>query len=427
MYDMKKTKVNYSHLVYLTIILCVAGFYYKTSYAQSQHDHNIQKNSNNNKVCRNSENFPDLRCALAPSALFDKQGRAWVVWVYAGHVYVSQSNDKGQSFNSPVIVNTTPEKIYAKGENRPKIAFGPKNEIFISWTKKLTQKRFSGDIRFSRSIDGGKHFSNPITVNDHREITSHRFDALIVNKKGDIYVAWLDKRDLLEAKKAGVKYNGAALYYALSTDGGKTFKKNKKIADNSCQCCRVAMAIDKQQLPVIVWRHIFANNIRDHGIVNFSHNNLPNQPIRLSHDNWNIEGCPHHGPAISIASDGIYHMTWFNNAPDRHGLFYANSVDEASSFSIPFSFGNYDKAAAHPHVLSLGDNVYIVWKEFDGKESLLYLIQSTDAGKSWSLPTRLAHTSATSDHPFLLNDKESIHVSWHRSGEKYQLLKLIKK
>ena len=378
------------------------------------------------KKCKSRSDIPTLKCASTTSAHFDKQGTLWVAWYSAGHIYISRSHDKGQTFDQPVTVNRIPELVYSRGENRPKIAFGPKNEIYLSWTQKLTQKRFSGHIRFSRSLDGGKRFSDPITVNDHREVTSHRFDALIVNKKGDIYVAWLDKRDLLAAKKAGKKYNGAALYYALSTDGGKTFYKNRKIADNSCQCCRVAMAIDKQQLPVIVWRHIYANNIRDHGIVNFSQNGQPNQPIRLSHDNWHIEGCPHHGPAISIANDGIYHMTWFNNAPERHGLFYANSVNEASSFSTPLNFGNYDKAAAHPHVLSLGKNVYIVWKEFDGKESLLYLMQSIDTGKSWSLPIQLENTSAASDHPFLLNDQEIVYVSWHRSGEKYQLLKLLK-
>ena len=421
---MKKTNIIYSQFFYLTIFLSVVGFYYKSSYAQSQHNHSIQKTTSVNKVCNNSGAYPDLRCALAPSVLFDKQGRAWVVWVYADHVYVSQSNDKGQSFNAPVKVNSVPEKIYAKGENRPKIAFGPKNEIFISWTKKITQKRFSGDIRFSRSVDGGKHFSNPITVNDHRKLTSHRFDAMSVNQKGDIYIAWLDKRDLLAAQKAGVKYNGAALYYALSTDDGKTFRKNKKIADNTCQCCRVAMAIDEKQLPVIVWRHIFSDNVRDHGIVNFSKADHANMPLRLSYDNWKIKGCPHHGPAISVTDDGVYHTTWFNNAPESHGLFYANSKNRAANFSKPINFGDYKKSASHPHVLSIDERVYIVWKEFDGKYSSLNLMMSSDAGESWSEPKQVMKTAAVSDHPFLINDEENIYISWHRSGEEYRLIRV---
>lgn len=232
--------------------------------------------------CKKKSLIPSIRCTATTSAHFDKQGILWVAWYASGHVYVSRSSDKGQSFNPPVIVNRSPELVYAKGENRPKLAFGSKGEIYISWTQKLTEKRFSGHIRFARSLDGGKHFSDPITVNDHLGVTSHRFDALAVNEKGDIYIAWLDKRDLLAAKKLNKKYNGAALYYAVSTNAGKSFRKNKKIADSSCQCCRVAMAMNNRELPVIVWRHIYGDNIRDHGIVNFVKRDLAAKPKRLS-------------------------------------------------------------------------------------------------------------------------------------------------
>jgi len=376
------------------------------------------------EVCRNKNAIPTIQCAPTTTAAFDNQGKLWVAWYKTGHIYVSQSDNKGKTFTPPVTVNRIPENVYARGENRPKIAFGIKGEVYLSWTQKLKQKRFSGHIRFSRSIDGGKYFSDPITVNDHLEVTSHRFDALAVNNKGDIYLAWLDKRDLLAAQKVGVKYNGAALYYALSTDGGKTFRKNKKIADNTCQCCRVAMAIDERQLPVIVWRHIFAGNIRDHGIVNFSKADQANKPLRLSYDNWKIKGCPHHGPAISVSNDGLYHTTWFNNAPESHGLFYANSKNRAARFSKALNFGDYKKSASHPHVLSIDERVYIVWKEFDGKYSSLNLMMSSDAGESWSEPKQVMKTAAVSDHPFLINDEENIYISWHRSGEEYRLIRV---
>lgn len=323
-------------------------------------------------------------------------------------------------------MNRSPELVYAKGENRPKLAFGSKGEIYISWTQKLTEKRFSGHIRFARSLDGGKHFSDPITVNDHLGVTSHRFDALAVNEKGDIYIAWLDKRDLLAAKKLNKKYNGAALYYAVSTNAGKSFRKNKKIADSSCQCCRVAMAMNNRELPVIVWRHIYGDNIRDHGIVNFVKRDLAAKPKRLSFDHWKIEGCPHHGPAISIAKDGVYHNTWFNNATERHGLFYANSRDNGVNFSTPLNFGNYENAAGHADVLSLGSNVYMVWKEFDGKQSSVYLKESGDAGSSWSIAKKIAVSSFSSDHPFLTHNGNNVYLSWHRIGEPFKLLSISK-
>lgn len=418
---MQKKNIFFKSFIYL----CLVAVLFISGCAQKMNN-SMHKKAGLPDNCKKNSSIPSIRCASTTSAHFDKQGTLWVAWYASGHVYVSRSNDKGQSFNQPVTVNRIPEFVYARGENRPKMAFGANGEIYLSWTQKLTEKRFSGYIRFSRSIDGGKRFSDPVTVNDHLEVTSHRFDALAVNKKGNIYIAWLDKRDLLAAEKAGKKYNGAAVYYALSTNNGKSFHKNKKIADNSCQCCRVAMAIDNKQLPVIAWRHIFGDNIRDHGIVSFSTPDQAKKFKRLSYDNWYIEGCPHHGPAISIANDDVYHTTWFNNATERHGLFYANSKDQAASFSTPLNFGDYEKSAAHPHVLSRGKQVYIVWKEFDGKKSYLYFKQSNDSGQSWSSPIMLAMASAPSDHPFVISDGKDVYASWHRIGEKYRLLKISK-
>lgn len=377
-------------------------------------------------ACKDPTAIPSLRCAWAPSARFDAHGKLWVVWVYAGHIYISTSTDKGVSFTSPITVNRHPEKIYADGENRPKLAFGPKGEIYLSWTQNLPEKRYSGHIRFSRSTDGGRTFSDPVTVNDHLAVTSHRFDALAVNKKGDIYLAWLDKRDLLAAKKAGQAYNGAALYTALSTDGGRHFQPNKKLMDNTCECCRVAIDIDTDQLPVVLWRNIYGDNIRDHALVKFKGRNQPGTPLRVTHDNWRIEGCPHHGPAISIAGDGVYHLTWFDNASERHGLFYARSKDKAQSLSAPINIGDYQHAAAHADVLSLGRQVFITWKEFDGKQAVLYVQQSNDSGITWSEPKQLARTGGPSDHPFLVRDKQHVYVSWHRQGEEYHLIDVAK-
>ena len=404
------------------LCLCITGFPVNAYSKSGGHKHHAQVA----EACKDTTAPPSLKCAQAPTARFDANGRLWVAWVYGGHVYLSASIDKGRTFNVPVKVNAVAEKIYAKDENRPKLAFGPKGQIYLSWTQKLKEPRFSGHIRFARSLDGGNNFSTPLIVNDHREATSHRFDVMAVNNKGDIYIAWLDKRDLLAAKKAGQAYNGAALYYALSTDNGKRFKPNKKIQDNTCQCCRVAMAMDSDQLPVILWRTIYGDNIRDHALVKFKGRNQAGTPVRASHDNWHIEGCPHHGPAISIADDGIYHLTWFNNAAERHGLFYARATDHGQSFSSPENFGDYHKAAAHADVLSLGQQVYRTWKEFDGKQAMLYVQQSRDGGQHWSTRKQLAATTAPADHPFLVRDKSEVYLSWHRQGEAYRLIRLSK-
>jgi len=358
------------------------------------------------------------RQPLAATATFDAQGRLWLASVKDGHVTVSHSSDLGKTFSAPVAVNPQAEHIAADGENRPKILLAANGHVYVSYTRSM-ETPFAGNVRFSRSVDGGKSFSPPITVNDNLDPFTHRFDAMGINARGQIYIAWLDKRDAAAAHKKGNKYAGIAVYYALSDDEGKSFHPNIKVADHSCECCRIAMAMDTDGYPVIAWRHIYDTNIRDHALVRLDGKMAP---VRLSHDNWAVAACPHHGPSLSIAPDGIYHATWFNNAPERHGLFYAHSDNQGKTFSVPLNFGNYEAQAAHPSVLSLGHRVYLVWKEFDGVNSHIMGMHSADGGSSWSAPDRLASTADVSDRPLLIATNSRAFLSWNSKNEGYRLI-----
>lgn len=360
------------------------------------------------------------RPPLAVATTFDASGKLWQAFVKDGHVMVSQSDNQGKTFSTPVPVNSESELVAAVGENRPKILVGSNGNIYISYTLNL-ETPFAGNIRFSRSVDGGKSFSAPITVNNNLDPITHSFDAMGVNERGQVYIVWLDKRDISIAKKNGEKYNGVAIYYAISDDEGKTFHANIKAADHSCECCRVSMAIDKDGTPIIVWRHIFEKNKRDHAMMRLDGKS---QPIRLSYENWEVDACPHHGPAVSIANDGNYHFVWFSNSTERHGLFYSYTSDQGKHFSRPLNFGNFQAQASHPHVLSLGQRVFIVWKEFDGMATGIYLINSIDGGNLWSTPKKIASTTGASDYPFLVSHGDKNYLSWNTDKEGYRLINL---
>ncbi len=357
--------------------------------------------------------------SFAVTASFDENGKLWLASIRDHHVYVSYSEDHGVTQSASVKVNAEPENILGDGENRPKIIVR-KGVIYISYTQGLA-KPMSGDIRFSRSTDGGKNFSAPLTVNDNREIISHRFDSMAVNGKGHVYVAWLDKRDLSAAQKKGEKYSGSAIYYAMSDDGGISFRRNDKIADHVCECCRTAMAVDTDDYPVVTWRHIYDAAIRDHALVKLNGKMLP---VRLSQENWNVAACPHHGPSLSIATDGIYHAAWFSNAPQQRGLFYAYSTDQGQTFSGALNFGNPEAQPARPYVLSMGSRVYLAWKEFNGESTGILGMLSNDGGKSWSAPRKLASTSDVSDWPFLIAEKNRVYLSWNTKNEGYRLIEI---
>lgn len=365
------------------------------------------------------------RQQLSTSAVFDERGTLWLAQVQDGHVLVSHSADMGKTFSTAVKVNQQPEAVAAGGETRPKIVLAKNGNIYISWTQSLDTP-YAGNIRFSRSVDAGKSFSAPITVNDNLDAITHRFESMGINARGHIYLAWLDKRDAALAKNKGEKYSGIALYSAMSDDEGKSFHPNIKVADHTCECCRIAMAIDNTDTPVIVWRHIFGNNVRDHGLARLDGSSPKNDeatPLRVTFENWEVEACPHHGPALSIVGN-VYHMAWFNLGTERTGLSYAHSADGGETFSTPVSVGNSARQAGHAAVLSLGKNVYLAWKEFDGEVTAIKSMRSQDCGATWGAVQTVAETRDVSDHPLLIANKEQVYLSWSSQQEGFRLIAL---
>ena len=242
------------------------------------------------------------RVELASSATFDAQGVLWAVHKIGGHVMLRRSADAGKSWSAPKPVNAAPEGIGAEGDARPKIAAGTRGELYVTWTKPLA-KPYTGEIRFARSLDGGASFSVPITVHADRQEITHRFDALTVTRDGKLFVAWIDKRDMDAAGKEG-KYRGAAVYFAVSDDRGASFRGDYKLADYSCECCRIGLLPRDDGSVLALWRHVFEPNVRDHALGVMYADGRAGTVWRATFDEWAVDICPHHGPSLAADERG---------------------------------------------------------------------------------------------------------------------------
>ncbi|HEX7634389.1 MAG TPA: sialidase family protein [Noviherbaspirillum sp.] len=365
------------------------------------------------------ESMPVVRVELGSSAAVDARGRLWIVGKEGAgdgqYVVLQVTEDMGKTWSAPMRVQRQPEPVSAEGENRPKIAFGGKDDIYITYTKPLS-KPYTGEIRFARSTDGGKTFSTPLTVHANRGLITHRFESLIVDREGRIYVVWIDKRDREAAAASKRNYAGAALYYAVSEDDGATFRGDYKIADHSCECCRIALALNPQGRPVAMWRHVFEPDARDHALAELTPDGKPGPVRRVTFDDWRIDACPHHGPALAYASDGTRHQAWFDVKGDEGGVFYA-AADASGALGKPLRLGSAQ--AAHPDVAVQGREVVLAWKQFDGKATVILARLSNDGGLTWQ-ERELARTSGASDQPHLLNTASGIVLVWRTRNEGVQ-------
>ena len=347
---------------------------------------------------------------LAIAADFDADGRLWLARAIGKQLWVNRSDDAGRTFSSPVLVNSLPELISADGESRPQIAVVGQ-DVYVSWTQALPQP-FAGHIRFAASHDGGANFGEVRTVNDDTRPITHRFNAMLADRNG-VTLAWIDKRD----GSGRQDYTGAAIYTARSVDGGRSFEANRKLADHSCECCRLGIAADRDGVPVIFWRHIFGRNVRDFALAR-----LGGEVQRASHDGWEIDACPHHGGALAVDDKAGRHIVWFTGAEKTLGLHYRRIDGE--HLGHDFAFGNLDHQAAHPMVATLGDTVQLVWREYDGKLHRIMGMSSHDRGEHWSAPLELANTAGAADDPLVRNGRGGLWLIWNTADDGLRIQKL---
>ena len=362
---------------------------------------------------------PDLGTSVA----IDAQGTIWTVSKEtqngAQFLVVKQSGDTGRTWSAPKRIMEQGEPIVADGESRPKLAFGPKGEIYITYSKPLA-KPYTGDIRFIRSLDGGRGFEPPLTVHVNRDIITHRYDSLAVDPQGRVFIAWIDKRDV-EAKRALKQaYTGAAIYYSVSSDRGATFGGDFKVADHSCECCRISLAVAPDGKVNAMWRHVFAPNVRDHAIAELTPTGAVAAPVRATFDDWRIDACPHHGPALAYAANGTRHQAWFGVKGEEGGVYYASAAPGAP-LGQPVKLGS--DQAAHPALLVDGASIVVAWRQFDGKATAIHGRMSHDGGGSWE-ERELASTTQASDYPHLLSTPKGIVLAWRTQADGMRIVPL---
>jgi hypothetical protein len=390
---------------FLFLLGIVAAFGQPALAAEAEHNHGAMKG-------------PEMlaQAELGAQAAFDAHGVLWAVHKVSDHIAVSRSDDRGQSWSNPVLVTRAPEPTDTGGDARPKIALGREGEIYLTWTKPMAEP-YTGEITFARSLDGGRTFSTPIVVHRDRRVITHRFDTLAVNQDGKVFVAWIDKRDLVDAGNDPKAYSGAAIYFAVSDDRGASFRGDFKVADHVCECCRIALLARDDGTVTAMWRHVFDPNIRDHAIATLSADGKATAVKRVTFEDWRIDACPHHGPSLAADAAGQIHAVWFSGAAEHSGFFYGRLREGGVDGLRRLGSGT----AGHGDVAVDGQRVVVVWKNFaDGRSRILDSV-SADGGKTWR-DGELAAVDGTADYPRLLTEGHRFYVFWNSRDKPLQTL-----
>ena len=387
--------------------------------AQAQMDHSLPMMgaaSIKPAICIGS----GLDCANAATPFLLPDGKLLLAWTANGVVSVAQSSDLGKTFSIPVNIAEHGKSLDIGNDARPQIVSDKRGNVFLAYAF-FKDSNWNAQINTARSTNGGNTFSSPASL--VQDGSSQRFPSVLIRPDDSIFISWIDKRLVAASKRSGVKRLGGSIAYTFSSDGGKTFQAEQFANESSCECCRIGASLDPKNQVAVVYRAIFPGGIRDQASQVIGTKGA--EPIRrVSDDDWKTDACPHHGPSIAVSGTGTFHVAWYTQGSKRSGVFYANSSNQGLRYSKPSRVGSESANVSRPYLLALGQQVWLIWKEFDGTHSLVYMKQSADDGKTWSIPQMISKTSGYSDHPLLINQGSTVFLSWLTRLDGYQLIQI---
>jgi hypothetical protein len=290
-------------------------------------------------------------------------------------LFFASSSDLGDSFDEPQRVNHVAGEVSDHGENSPQLLASPDDAtLYAVWNARDSKDPSVSHVRFSRSAAIRPSWSPALTVNDDAQPASHNFQGAAVGPDGTIYVAWLDGRNRAGSHDSAHgdhsdQFTGGTsdVYLSRSTDGGKTFERNVKIAANICPCCRVSIGFDRGRV-FVAWRQVEAGDIRDIYLAASSNKGQTwGKPVLVARDGWKINGCPHVGPALASLNDRLY-VTWFTEAEGKPAINMAWSADGGETFSPKKLISQGTTDPTHPQMIAGEGKLALVFQARDAAE-----------------------------------------------------------
>jgi hypothetical protein len=119
-------------------------------------------------------------------------------------------------------------------------------------------------------------------------------------------------------------------------------------------------------------------------------------------------------------------MAWFDGGNDDAGknasLFYARMDGEAWVSSPAKKFGNQTNKAGHPALLSIGEKVWLAWRETEANTNTVMGMFSDDGGRSWGAAKIIARTLGQADYPQLIAHEHQVYLAWNTLKDGLQVI-----
>jgi hypothetical protein len=194
----------------------------------------------------------------------------------------------------------------------------------------------------------------------------------------------------------------------------------RPVTGGVCYCCKTALATGPAGSIYAAWRHVYPGNRRDIAFAMSKDGGRTfSGPLRISEDDWQLDGCPENGPALAVDAAGRIHVVWptliNESGQETLALFYATSND-GRTFSRRVRIAS-EGPAYHPQLIAAGGELLVAWDDLVGGKRRVRVARGTP-GSDRRMAFHPAAVPASSDGSYatLASTANGTVVAWTTPG-----------
>jgi BNR repeat-like domain len=300
----------------------------------------------------------------------------------SGHMFFNRSTDRGKSWQQEAL-GLDREKPAGSRSSSPRLDSDGKGHVYATWwTKHRDGKK---DVLLSASRDFGASFGPNVKLNQGHGAFPPQVSA---DGKGHIYVVWPDERTEGGAGNPGERSRGQRIYYNRSDDHGATWLlQDMKLSGDADGKGRVMQAwpqirSDDRGHVYVIWF-----DTRQGGSIYFRASDDFGQTwreeLRVKGEGGDVEG------AMEMAANdrGHLYIAWADNRDGEYGIYLMASTDHGRTWSkdirLDIAKAKASRASLPTLAADPSGHVYVVWQDARHGGWDIYLNMSSDFGKTW--------------------------------------------
>ena len=214
-------------------------------------------------------------------------------------IYCITSNNNGTTFSKPALVGQI-RGMHLGHTRGPQIA-SSKNYSMITAIDE------QGNIHSYKLNHLSKNWAKSARVNDYKESAVEGLMALTADKEDNFYATWLDIR---LAKKNNI-------YFSSINGNSSVWNKNllvyKSPDEHVCECCKPNIAFNNSKL-VVSFRNWLIGSRDIYYAVSSNRGKTFSAPKKSGKGTWRLNACPMDGGGLAVNERGIVSAAWRRNS-----------------------------------------------------------------------------------------------------------------